>query len=66
MPLEVFPPHKYLVFINNLCYIFSLEKNELLLYFKINNNINNILLNNYELSKLDYNRIKKYITYLEV
>ena len=55
-----------LVFINNLCYIFSLEKNELLLYFKINNNINNILLNNYELSKLDYNRIKKYITYLEV
>jgi hypothetical protein len=55
-----------LVFINNLCYTFSLEKNELLLFFKLNDNINYILENNYELSKLDYNRIKKYITYLEL
>ena len=55
-----------LVFINNLCYTFLLEKNELLLFFKLNNNINYILENNYELSKLDYNRIKKYITYLEL
>ena len=55
-----------LVFINNLCYMFSLEKNELLLFFKLNNNINYILENNHDLSKLDYNRIKKYITYLEL
>ena len=55
-----------LIFINNLCYMFLLEKNELLLYFKINNDINSIFESNYELSKLDYNRIKKYISCLEV
>ena len=54
------------MFINNLCYMFLLEKNELLLYFKINNDINSIFESNYELSKLDYNRIKKYISCLEV